>query len=209
MTKPFIIGVTGGSGSGKTSIIKLLRSSFSEQELCLISQDNYYLPREEQKVDENGITNFDLPTCLDEAKFTNDIQTLLEGKNVKMDEYTFNNSEAEKQLLTICPAPIIVVEGLFVFYYEEVRKMMDLKVYIDAPEDIKLKRRIHRDKVERNYPLDDVLYRYENHVTPAYNSYILPFKKQADLVINNEYTYDRAVEVLTGFIKNKIATKNS
>lgn len=204
MNKPYIIGITGGSGSGKTSIIKILRAAFTESELCLISQDNYYLPRESQKVDVNGVTNFDLPTCLNEDKFVADIRTLLKGESITLDEYTFNNSKAESQKLTIQSAPIIVVEGLFVFFYEEVRKLMDLKIYVDASDIVKLRRRIHRDQVERNYPIDDVLYRYEHHVTPAYNQFILPFKKQADIIINNEYSYEKAVDVIKAFIRSKV-----
>ena len=204
MKKPFIIGITGGSGSGKTSIIKLLREKFSEDELCLISQDNYYLDRTQQLQDANGVTNFDLPTCLNEKQFLQDIRTLMEGKSIEFTEYTFNNDQRESRVIKIDSAPIIVVEGLFVFYYEEMRKLMDLKVYVDASDIVKLKRRIQRDQVERNYPIDDVLYRYEYHVTPAYQNYILPFKRQADIIINNEYKFDNAVQMIEGFIRSKI-----
>ncbi len=204
MKKPFIIGITGGSGSGKTSIIKLLREKFSEDELCLISQDNYYLDRTQQLQDANGVTNFDLPTCLNEKQFLQDIRTLMEGKSIEFTEYTFNNELRESRVIKIDSAPIIVVEGLFVFYYEEMRKLMDLKVYVDASDIVKLKRRIQRDQVERNYPIDDVLYRYEYHVTPAYQNYILPFKRQADIIINNEYKFDNAVQMIEGFIRSKI-----
>lgn len=204
MKKPFIIGITGGSGSGKTSIIKLLRSQFTDTELCLVSQDNYYKDRNDQKVDSNGVTNFDLPTCLNEEKFISDIKSLVNGNSIQLPEYTFNNPLAEPKFLTIESAPIIVVEGLFVFYYEKMRELMDLKVYVDASDIIKLKRRINRDQVERNYPIEDVLYRYEYHVTPAYESYILPFKKQADIIINNEYSYKAASELLIGFMRSKL-----
>jgi uridine kinase len=204
MKKPFIIGITGGSGSGKTSIIKLLRDKFSEAELCLISQDNYYLDRNQQLHDDNGVINFDLPTCLNEKQFLQDIRTLMEGKSIEFTEYTFNNDLRESRVIKIHSAPIIVVEGLFVFYYEEMRKLMDLKVYVDASDIVKLKRRIQRDQVERNYPIDDVLYRYEYHVTPAYQNYILPFKRQADIIINNEYKFDNAVQMIEGFIRSKI-----
>ena len=204
MKKPFIIGITGGSGSGKTSIIKLLRDKFSEAELCLISQDNYYLDRNQQLHDDNGVINFDLPTCLNEKQFLQDIRTLMEGKSIEFTEYTFNNDQRESRVIKIDSAPIIVVEGLFVFYYEEMRKLMDLKVYVDASDIVKLKRRIQRDQVERNYPIDDVLYRYEYHVTPAYQNYILPFKRQADIIINNEYKFDNAVQMIEGFIRSKI-----
>ena len=207
MKKPFIIGITGGSGSGKTSIIKLLRSQFSDQELCLVSQDNYYKNRDEQSIDENGVTNFDLPTCLNEDKFITDIKSLINGQSIRLPEYTFNNSLAESKMLTIESAPIIIVEGLFVFYYEAMRSLMDLKVYIDASDIVKLKRRINRDQVERNYPIEDVMYRYEYHVNPAYEKYIFPFKKQADIIVNNEFSYDISSKVLIGFMKHILSEK--
>lgn len=202
--KPYIIGITGGSGSGKTSIIKILRETFKTEELSLVSQDNYYKPRESQQKDENGVTNFDLPTCIDQEKFLQDIDNLRNGKTVELKEYTFNNALATPQMIAVKPTPIIIVEGLFVFHYAKLRDLMDLKVYIHASDIVKLKRRINRDKVERNYPIDDVLYRYEHHVTPAFEEYILPYKKMSDIIINNEYSYDSALEVLKGFIHTKI-----
>ncbi len=202
--KPYIIGITGGSGSGKTTIIKLLRETFGEKELSLVSQDNYYRPREEQEIDENGVVNFDLPNCIDHSKFLADINALRSGKSIELPEYTFNNALATPRMIKVDSTPIIIVEGLFVFFYEELRELMDLKVYVDASDIVKIKRRINRDQTERNYPIDDVLYRYEYHVTPAFESYILPYKKMADIVINNEHSYEQALEVLKGFIRNKI-----
>ena len=204
MSKPFIIGITGGSGSGKTSVIKILRERFTNAELCLVSQDNYYKPREEQEIDKNGVINFDLPNCINHEKFHSDISNLMAGDSIEIPEYTFNNSLAEKKTIRFDSAPIIIIEGLFVFYYEKLRNIMDLKVYVDASDIVKLRRRINRDQVERNYPIDDVLYRYEHHVTPAYDTYISPFKRHADLIINNEFTYDKSINVLEGFIRNKL-----
>ncbi|MEO6132395.1 MAG: uridine kinase, partial [Saprospiraceae bacterium] len=100
-------------------------------------------------------------------------------------------------------APIVIVEGLFVFYFPEIRELLDLKIFIDAEDVIKLKRRIIRDAGERNYPLEDVLHRYEFHVLPSYKSYIEPFKQQAHLVINNHKSYDKAIEVLSALIDVK------
>ncbi len=101
---------------------------------------------------------------------------------------------------------MIIVEGLFVFYFEEIRNLLDLKIYIDAEDIIKLKRRIVRDAGERNYPLEDVLHRYEHHVLPSYRSYIEPFKRQADLVINNHDSYERGIEVLAAVIEMNTGT---
>ncbi|MGB3545978.1 MAG: uridine kinase, partial [Saprospiraceae bacterium] len=183
--KPFLIGITGGSGSGKTSFIDQLRRGFHEDDVCVISQDDYYRPREEQAADAQGIINFDRPRSIHKGEFTRDVQALLAGKTVTRREYTFNNELATPALLTFRPAPVIIVEGLFVFHFKKMRKLLDLKVYLHAKENLKIIRRIKRDQIERNYPLEDVLYRYENHVLPAFESYIKPYTEEADLIINN------------------------
>ena len=201
--QPYLIGITGGSGSGKTRIIHELRNDFPEEKLCIISQDEYYHPREKQLWDEAGYQNFDLPQSIDDASFTRDIKSLVEGKVVEKQQYVFNNPKAAPVMITYQPAPVILVEGLFVFYFEEIRELLNLKIFIDAEDVIKLKRRIIRDAGERNYPLEDVLHRYEYHVLPAYRAYIEPFKRQADLVINNHTHYDTGLDVISALIKVK------
>lgn len=202
MNKPFIIGICGGSGSGKTRFINDLIKTFDGKDITIISQDDYYQPREEQKVDKMGIVNFDLPTSIDKMAFKKDIEALMSGEIVRREEYTFNNSSKKTKVLTFHPNPIIVVEGLFIFHYKKIRKLLDLKVFLDAKENLKVVRRIKRDRIERNYPLDDVLYRYENHVLPSFEKYILPFKSKADVIINNNKNYQNGLSVLTGFITN-------
>ncbi len=206
-TKPYLIGITGGSGSGKTRFIRELRKAFDEDTLCIISQDEYYLPRDMQVWDDAGYQNFDLPQSIDHKAFLNDIQSLVEGQPVEKQQYVFNNPKAEAQTLIFKPAPVILVEGLFVFYFEAIRKLLDLKVFIDAEDVIKLKRRIIRDAGERNYPMDDVLHRYEFHVLPSYRSFIEPFKRKADIVVNNHTNYARALDVISALIQVKCAEK--
>ncbi len=201
--KPFLIGITGGSGSGKTRFINELRKMFDEQTLCIISQDEYYLPRDQQVWDKGGYQNFDLPQSIDYKAFANDITSLVNGDEVEKVQYVFNNPNQEPKMLVFKPAPVILVEGLFVFYFNEIRDLLDLKVFIDAEDVIKLKRRIIRDAGERNYPMDDVLYRYEFHVLPSYRSFIEPFKRQADIVVNNHTNYEGALDVLSALIKVK------
>jgi len=205
MTKAkYVIGITGGSGSGKTSIVHRIRDHFNENELCILSQDNYYIPREQQQIDENGIQNFDLPESIDLDVFVKDVKTLMSGESIKLQEYVFNNELKEAGTLVYHPAPVILVEGLFVYHDKRMRELFDYKFFVDAPEDVKLIRRIKRDRVERNYPLDDVLYRFEHHVTPSYVQYILPYKPQCDMIINNTYSYDKGIDILSSFIKSKI-----
>ncbi len=204
MRKPYLIGITGGSGSGKTTFLADIVQSFSKEELCVISLDDYYHPREKQAKDDLGVSNFDLPTSIDSKAFLADIQKLLNGQIVTRKEYTFNNDEKAPKILTFRPAPILIVEGLFIFYFPEISELIDLKVFVEAKENLKVIRRIKRDRIERNYPLDDVLYRYEHHVLPTFEKYILPFKPTADLIINNNDTFDAAANVFKGFIREKL-----
>lgn len=206
-TKPqFIVGITGSSGSGKTSFLNKITEQFDANNLCLISQDNYYKKRDKQPIDENGVMNFDLPESIDLEGFAEDIQTICEGKVVEKEEYTFNNDQKEPEVLIFKPAPILVVEGIFVFFYEKIQKLLDLKVIIDVEQHLGMKRRIIRDNEERGYDLDDVLYRYEKHVFPAYRKYIEPFKYEADLIVPNNRNFENAVNILTTFFKSKIDT---
>ncbi len=205
MTKPYTIGITGGSGSGKTHFLKGLSSHFRPQEICLISQDNYYKPREQQPLDEKGVKNFDLPGAIDHEAFRADLLRLKAGHNVVKKEYTFNNPLAEPRMLEFKAAPILVVEGLFIQYFEEIDKELDLKLFIEAKDHVKLGRRIMRDQKERGYELDDVLYRYQYHVMPVYDSLIRPLKHKADLVVPNDIHFERALEVLVCFLRARLA----
>lgn len=205
MNKPYIVGITGGSASGKTMFLNSLLKSFKQEDICLIAQDNYYKSLDLQPVDEKGIENFDLPSSIDFEEYLKDIKTLRSGNSVQRKEYTFNNPDKAPDIINLNPSPIIVVEGIFVFYNPQILDLIDLKVFIDAEEHVKLKRRIIRDKVERGYDLDDVLYRYEKHVVPTYEKFIKPFKSEADIIIPNNHDFKKGLAVLVAFLNNKIA----
>ena len=201
MRKPFTVGITGGSGSGKTFFLDGLSAHFTSEQLTLISQDNYYRPRDQQPVDKNEVKNFDLPESIDRAAFANDIAALKQGKVVTKQEYTFNNPARQPRMLVFKPTPILVVEGLFVQYFDEISNELDLKVFIEAKDHVKLGRRIRRDQADRGYDLDDVLYRYQHHVMPVYESMIEPLKHQSDIIVPNNHGFDRALAVLAGYLK--------
>ncbi|MDF1696222.1 MAG: uridine kinase [Saprospiraceae bacterium] len=198
-----IIGISGGSGSGKTSFIRDIKSRFPNGEITLLSQDEYYHPREQQFIDHNGIKNFDLPTSIDLDAFVQDIQKLKSGEIVKRKEYTFNNEKVEAKLLQFNPAKILIVEGLFIFHHEAIRALLDFKIMIYASSAITVIRRIQRDRIERNYPLEDVLYRYEHHVLPAYEQYIEPYIDDVDIVINNNKNYNKALDMFVTYLEVK------
>lgn len=204
--KPYMVGITGGSGSGKTYFLHKLIESFAPTEVCLISQDNYYRPLNEQILDDNGIHNFDLPNAIDFAQFIHDIEALHSGKTIYRAEYTFNNPNKIPKTLEFRPLPIIIVEGLFALYFPEIISHLDLKIFVEAQSHMKIKRRILRDNIERGYDLHDVLYRYEHHVMPTYKKFIEPSKDEADFVVpNNKGGMETALQVLQTFLKTKIA----
>ena len=202
--KPYLIGIAGGSSSGKTSFLNQLVELMPENSISVISQDNYYYPKEQQSLDENGKHNFDLPTSIDRTSFHTDINQLLQGKEVRKKEYTFNNPNAVPREIITPASPVVLVEGLFVFYYKEVLESLDLRVFIEADENVKLKRRLKRDFEERGYSEESVLYQWSNHVVPAYENFLLPFRHLADIIIMNNYSYQESLNILAYYLKSKV-----
>lgn len=198
--KPYIVGIAGGSASGKTSFLRDLQDGLPAGSISILTQDNYYHPKEKQQCDEAGEINFDLPSSIQREQFAADLNQLLEGKPVERTEYGFNNPGHEAGTVVVQPAPIIVMEGLFVFYYEEIRKQLDLKVYIDVKEEVKLKRRILRDALERGYSEAAVRYQWQNHVMPSYKQFLRPFRDTADVIVTNNTNYNKGLTVLNNHL---------
>jgi len=196
-----VIGVSGGSGSGKTSFVSALKEKLGDS-VCFISFDNYYKPRELQQIDSNGVKNFDLPNSMDIESFLEDLALLKAGAIINKKEYTFNNANIEPEIITIQPKEVIIVEGLFIYHYPRLKEQFDTKIFIEAKDEIKIIRRIKRDQVERNYPLEDVLYRYEHHVIPSYKKYIEPYISDMDIVVCNNRSYDKGLEIVRVYISS-------
>ncbi|EOR96072.1 Uridine kinase [Arcticibacter svalbardensis MN12-7] len=194
--KPFVIGIAGGSGSGKTFFLNCFLHHFTPDQISLVSQDDYYKPMSEQPKDANGWINFDLPECIDDQRLLTDLSVLLSGETVFKKEYTFNTAEESAKMLTINSAPIIIVEGLFIFHFQEISSLFDMKIFMDANEEITLNRRLKRDIAERGYDHSMIMYQWVNHVLPAYNAYLLPYKNSADkIILNNTHVADDIIEV--------------
>lgn len=195
--KPYLVGIAGGSGSGKTTFIEELRKSLPEGSVALLSQDNYYHPKEKQPLDPNGSTNFDLPESIDREHFEKDVLKLMDGHTIVKKEYTFNNEKRQARSIEVQSAPIVVAEGLFVFHYDRMRSMLDLSVFIDAPSEIRLQRRINRDAEERGYGEETVKYQWDNHVSPAETRFLYPYLPEVDMIIDNTHSYKEHLAILT------------
>lgn len=183
--KPYIIGVAGNSGSGKTFFLNCFLKHFKPGEISLISLDNYYIPSNTKTKEENKLYNFDLPSAFDKDTFYNDIKSLVEWKTITKEEYTFNNSLLKSRILEIKPSPILIIEGLFIFYYDQINSLIDHRIFMHTDEKTALTRRLKRDFIERGYSEDDVLYKWNNHVIPAFHKYLLPFKESCNQIIDN------------------------
>jgi uridine kinase len=180
-----ILALIGGSGSGKSTVLDGLRNHFGER-AAVLSLDNYYRPKSELPVDENGETNFDMPVVIDDETMVSDIDVLRAGKSIHLSTYTYNRDVMKSETVTIDPAEWLIVEGLFAMAYPAMEERVDLVGYIDASPETRLARRIARDGSERGYTEDEVRYQWKNHVRPADIQFIEPWKTKADVVVDNE-----------------------
>lgn len=194
----FVIGISGQSGSGKTYFIERLKEILQEK-VAVISFDDYYKPIEEQKKDDLGITNFDLPEALYHERFQEDLLKLIEGHPVLLKRYNFENYDAPEQVIVVESAPVIIAEGLFVFDFADVDALLSYRIFIEADMDLSLQRRLARDNAERGIPEERSLYQWHNHVIPAWENHIYPHKFRCDLVINNSGpAEDNITKILSG-----------
>ena len=199
----YIVGITGGSGVGKTTLIDSLRNEFLGK-VSTFSLDNYYLSKEKQSVDENGVVNFDLPTALDTEKMERDFLQLISGESIEQSLYRFNNPASKVEKIRIDPQELLIVEGLFVMHYPFISEVLNYSVYLSVDANLQLERRLQRDVMERNYSENDVIYQWENHVIPSYEEFVLPYKSKADLIITNNESFDENIHILTSVIHKNL-----
>ena len=193
-----IIGITGGSGSGKSTVVKRIKERYPNA--VLIEMDNYY--KSATFVNNSNITayNFDHPDAFDMDLMMQNLASLKEGKSCMMPQYDFVHHTRKEEFVKVEPSSIIVIDGLMVFYDERVRKLLDLKLYVDTPADIRFIRRLKRDVAERGRTVESVIEQYTDVVRPGHYNFIEPSKAYADLIIPEGGYNDNAMEVLFSFI---------
>lgn len=202
--RPFIIGICGGSGTGKTRLASRLQTRFGADRVCLLHLDDYYRPAEQQARDEAGELNFDHPAGIDAAAMAADVQSLLGGNTIKRRRYTFNRPGAVGELYTLRPAPVLIMEGIFLLHYPALRNLADLSLYLECEADMRLARRQQRDPAERGTPESQLLYQWENHVLPAHDQFVAPAQIHADIILQGNTGADMGEFLLQKLIADRL-----
>lgn len=183
MKKPIFIGITGGSGSGKTTVVNKIKSEIPSKSMTVIEQDSYYKDQSHLTYEERCKTNYDHPFAFDSDLLIKHLIDLREGKSIQKPLYDYEIHNRKKETQTVEPTEIIVLEGILIFYDKRIRDFLDIKIFVDTASDIRLVRRIVRDMNERSRTIDSVLIQYMETVRPAHEQFIEPTKKYADIII--------------------------
>lgn len=200
--EPFVIGLTGLSGSGKTFYVEALQKRLGA-DVTVVGFDDYYKPLEMQHIDSFGEANYDLPSALYCDKFHEDLLQLIQNRSVVIKKYHFENYDAPEETAIVNPAPILLIEGLFVLDIPEVDALLNYRIFVDCDLEVCFQRRIERDVRERGIPRKRSLHQWEHHVLPAFHNHIVPHQDRCDLVINNIGSPKDNLEVIVSAIKEK------
>jgi uridine kinase len=200
-----IVGIAGGTGSGKTTVVKRITQCLPPGEVVVIPQDSYYKDSSHLPLEQRQEINFDHPTSIEFELLVKHIAQLKQGKSVKQPIYSYLTCARAKETITISPKDIIIIEGILVFTSAELRELMDIKVFVDADADDRLARVIARDIVERGRSVNKVLERYEKTVKPMHLQFIEPTKRYADIIVPQGGNNSVAINILTSIIEKNMS----
>lgn len=203
--KPIVIGVAGGSGSGKSTIVSYIMESLQDENVIVLRHDDYYKDQSHMTMEDRIKTNYDHPFSLDNDLMVEDIKKLLNGEQIQKPEYDFTIHTRKPEKINITPAKVIVVEGILIFEDEGLRDLMDIKVYVETDPDLRFIRRLERDVHERGRTLEAVVKQYLSTVKPMHYRFVSPSKRHADIIIPNHYKHSVAVDVMITKIKSIIS----
>ncbi len=208
MKKTILIGIAGGTGSGKTSVANAILAEFSSSEVVLIQQDSYYHDLKHLHIDERATVNFDHPDAVDFNEMCENLQSLIDGQTVQIPLYNFNTHTRTDDTLTIGNHHIIVLEGILALFDEKIRNMMDIKLYVDTPDDIRIIRRIKRDINKRGRTFESVIEQYYSTVRPMHQQFVEPSKKYADVIIPEGSHNKVAIDIIRTKIVSILLERN-
>ena len=202
MEKPILIGITGGTGSGKSTIADALYSNFSKDRITMIQQDMYYKDQSHLSMEERVKTNYDHPMAFDNDLLVEHLQKLIKGEAIEKPRYDFTIHNRAKDTTTVEPREIIIVEGILILEDERIRDLLDIKVYVDTDADIRILRRLVRDIDERGRTVESVIDQYLKIVRPMHMEFTEPTKRYADIIIPEGGHNYVAIDILMAKIRD-------
>ena len=204
MKKICVVGVAGGSASGKTTIVNKIREYFGS-DIVVISHDSYYKAHNDMPFSERCKLNYDHPESFETTKMAEDVRQLMEGNSIEMPIYDYTIHNRSDETVLIEPRKVIIVEGILILENKELRDLMDVKVYVDTDADERLMRRIKRDMQERARSIDSILEQYSETVKPMHEEFVEPSKKYADVIIPRGGENQAGINMLQEYLKRKLA----
>jgi uridine kinase len=199
-----IIGIAGGTGSGKTTVVNQIVKHLPSDEVCVISQDSYYKATDNLSYDERTKINFDHPRAIDFDLIVEHLTELKAEKVIEQPVYSFVTHNRTKDTVKTHPRKVVIVEGILIFNSERLRNLFDIKIFVHADTDERLIRRVRRDITERGRDIDEVLNRYQNTLKPMHQQFIEPTKNFADLIIPNDKFNTVAIDIVRTVINERL-----
>ncbi|MBQ6938228.1 MAG: uridine kinase [Muribaculaceae bacterium] len=199
-----VIGIAGGTGSGKTTVVRKIVESFCEGEVAVIPQDSYYRDSSHLPLEERLKLNFDEPAAIEWELLVEQLKQLKAGKAIEQPTYSYLTCTRQDETVHVEPRDIVIVEGILILCDEQLRNMLDIKVFVDADSDERLIRVINRDIIERGRTVDLVIERYERVLRPMHMQHIEPTKRYADLIIPQGGHNKVAIEMMKDYISHKL-----
>ncbi|MDD6432101.1 MAG: uridine kinase [Lactobacillaceae bacterium] len=200
--RPIIIGVTGGSGSGKTTVSKAIYNQLHGQAIQIITQDTYYNDQSSMTMAERKAVNYDHPLAFDTDLLIEQLTDLRNNKAIEMPVYDYTQYTRSTETVHVEPQDVIILEGILILDDERLRDLMDIKVYVDTDDDIRIIRRIKRDMAERGRTLDSVINQYLATVKPMYHQFVEPTKRYADIIVPEGGENRVAIDILTTKVRD-------
>jgi uridine kinase len=199
-----IIGICGGTGSGKTTIARAIVSAIGKERVILIEQDSYYRNLADMPLDERHQANFDHPDSIDSEMLFNHLRRLKSGDPIEMPVYDFRSHTRNTETDHIEPKPVVLVEGILIFAEPRIAGLLDVKVFVDTPDDIRFIRRLKRDINERGRTMESVIAQYYRTVRPMHHEFVEPSKRYADVIIPEGGQIDIGIEFLCSLVREKL-----
>ena len=200
-----IIGIAGGTGSGKTTVVDQIVKELPAQEVCIISQDSYYHDTSHLSIEDRRKINFDHPKAIDFDLLVSHLQALRNGNSFEQPVYSFIEHNRTGETLLTFPRKVIIVEGILILSHPDIREMFDIKIFVHADSDERLIRRLKRDIATRGRDLEEVLHRYQTTLKPMHQQFIEPTKEFADIIIPTNKYNTVAVDLIRSIIHQKIS----